>query len=112
MTATVKIQLRSRYARGCRALKDSAGRVFFSSRRLISAPTRNDDMFHTVSDGERLRQVAWRKYRDPEKWWIIADYAIQDGHRMLFPDRDLEAGMVLRMPSAAQAERILSERYE
>ena len=112
MTAAVSIELRSRYARGCRALKDYAGRVFFSSRRIISAPTRNDDLFYTVSDGDRLRQVAWRKYRDPEKWWIIADYAIQDGHRMLMPDRDLVPGMVLRMPSVEYARRILSESGE
>jgi len=106
------IPLRSRYARGCRILRDTQGRNYFSRRRYVDAPVRSDDLMHTVREGERMRHIAWRYYRDPEAWWIIMDYAIQDGHRMLMPDRDLVPGMVLRMPSVEHARRILSERGE
>ncbi|MEI6634490.1 MAG: hypothetical protein WCP22_11835 [Chlamydiota bacterium] len=69
-------------------------------------------MFHTVSQGETLMGIAWTMYRDPQKWWIIADYAMQDGHRTLFPDRDMTPGLVLRMPSPEQVERLLARRGE
>ena len=83
-------------------LRDDDGRPFYTSRRLLTADARSDDILHEVKAGERIRQIAWRYYRDPGAWWVIADYAIQDGHRILFPDRDLTAGMVLRLPSVAQ----------
>jgi hypothetical protein len=112
MTATVTVPLRSRYARGCRALQDTRGRCYFSRRKLTDAPVRSDDMLHTVRQGETMMGIAWTMYRDPQKWWIIADYAIQDGHRVLFPDRDMTAGMVLRMPSPEQVEKLLATRGE
>ncbi|MFZ1425836.1 MAG: hypothetical protein WAS21_03590 [Geminicoccaceae bacterium] len=30
-------------------------------------------MGHVVQDGERLDQIAWTVFRDPEMWWRIAD---------------------------------------
>jgi len=110
MADEILVALRSRYARGCRIARDSQGRAYFTSRKLLAAPTRSDDMFHTVKQGDTLMKIAWIKYRDPQKAYIIGDYAIQDGHRMLFPDRDMQPGMVLRMPSPERAELIIASR--
>ncbi len=104
---SVRIPSKSYWARGCRVLTDDDGKQYFGPRKLIDAPSRSDDRTHTVKTGDTIAKLAWTYFRDPALDWIIADYAIQDGHRMLFPDRDMQPGMVLRIPSEAVAQRII-----
>jgi hypothetical protein len=49
---------------------------------------------HAVSEGERLDQIAFRYYRDPERFWRICD-----ANRALWPD-DLvnETGRTIAIP--------------
>jgi hypothetical protein len=51
---------------------------------------------HTITEGERLEQLAWRYYRDPEAWWIIA----VANPEILYPE-DIPAGTEVRVPDAA-----------
>ena len=96
---SVKVNVRSRYAQDCRLVRHTDGSMYFSLRRMIDAPKRSDDIFYTVQSGDRLDTIAWRHWMDPNLAYIANDYAIRDGHRILFDFEDLEPGMVLRLPS-------------
>lgn len=39
-------------------------------RFVVREPTQ---LGHQVQDGERLDQIAWATFRDPQMWWRIAD---------------------------------------
>ncbi len=101
---SVKVNVRSRYAQNCRLVRHTDGNMYFSLRKMIEAQKRTNDIFHTVVSGDRYDSIAWRYWMDPNLWWIVADYAIRDGHRILFDFEDLEPGMVLRLPSMAYVQ--------
>jgi hypothetical protein len=51
---------------------DAAGRVIqYKLARLI--PPTPADLGHQVQALERLDHIAWRYYRDPERFWRICD---------------------------------------
>lgn len=47
-----------------------------------------------VRDGDNMAQYAYRAYRDPERWWVIAD-----ANPQAFYPLDLIPGMPLRIPT-------------
>lgn len=51
---------------------------------------------HTLSEGERLEQLAHRFYRDPTMWWVIA----VANPEILYPDQ-IPGGTEIRIPLAA-----------
>ena len=48
---------------------------------------------YTYKEGDRLDNLAMKFYRDPERWWVIAEYNPQ----VTDPQR-IPAGTVLRIP--------------
>lgn len=46
---------------------------------------------YTVKEGDRIDLLAWRFYRNPRKWWLIADAnpAVLDPGDLLAPGRVL-----------------------
>jgi cupin superfamily acireductone dioxygenase involved in methionine salvage len=56
-------------------------------RFLSPAPA---GFYHTFTAGERLDILAYRFYRNPEKWWLIADANTEmDPEDLLEPGRQL-----------------------
>ncbi|MCA1781565.1 MAG: LysM peptidoglycan-binding domain-containing protein [Dermatophilaceae bacterium] len=51
---------------------------------------------HTVTRGERLDQIAFRYYRDPNMWWVIA----VANPEILYPD-SIPGGTEVRIPLAS-----------
>jgi nucleoid-associated protein YgaU len=86
----------SRYERVPEAQFTGAdGRVVrYKLTRFISPST--TQTLHTVGAGERLDQIAHRHFRDPERFWRIAD-----ANAALDPQAlTAEPGRVLRVPPA------------
>ncbi len=84
----------SRYANvGELTLKDVQQReIRYKKTRWI--PATPAQAGHLVQDGERLDQIAHRYYRDPERFWRIAD-----ANEVLWPDELVEAaGRVIAIP--------------
>lgn len=52
--------------------EDQDGRIIRYKKVRFTPPT-EAQLTHTVSDGERLDLIATRYYRDPERFWRIAD---------------------------------------
>ena len=88
----------SRYANvPIHAWKDPAGRTIrYLGVRLI--PDMLARAGHNVGGAERLDHIAFRYFRDPERFWRICD-----ANEALRPD-DLvsEAGRVLRVPTSEE----------
>lgn len=61
----------------------------------------SDDVFHTVSENDRIDILAWRYLGDARHWWVIAEY--NDIEMPL----ELEPGTVLRIPSRKRLQMIL-----
>src|SRR5690242_20249116 len=80
----------SRYEKvGDLTLTDASGRqIKYKKTRLI--PSAKPQFGHLVHQGERLDHIAQRYYRDPERFWRIAD-----ANGVLWPDELMEkAGRV------------------
>ena len=73
-------------------LTDASGRVIaFKTTRFIGpAPALEG---HRVMSVERLDNIAWEHYRDPERYWRICD-----ANLALWPDDLLEPAAVLLVP--------------
>jgi len=74
---------------------DADGRVirYKALRRIDEPPARGR---HTVAEGERLDQVAFEQYGDPERYWRICD-----ANRAIHPDELVaEPGRRLDVPPA------------
>jgi hypothetical protein len=84
----------SRYANvGEHEITDSKERVI-RYKRIRFTPDTGPQMAHIVSQGERLDHIAYRYFRNPERFWRICD-----ANRALWPD-DLvaEAGQTILIP--------------
>ncbi len=77
---------------------DSETPEHYGIRRPVRIPDSDDDISHTVVDGDRLDALAWRYYRNPHLGWIIAE---KNGISKMWK---LRAGTVLRIPAAATVE--------
>lgn len=84
------IDKRSRYARTPRVEIETAGgekRVLVDLRE-VPAPAANH--VHLVAPGERLDLLAYRYYRDPRRYWRIADASDEvDPFELVVPDEGL-----------------------
>jgi nucleoid-associated protein YgaU len=86
----------SRYATvGEAELIDRQGRVIRYKRIRFIPPT-PAQVGHRVSQGERLDQIAFRYYRDPERFWRICDANLA----MLPEDLVSEVGRTIQIPPA------------
>ena len=90
------ITKRSRYRFSILCQDD--GFEFLGNRPQIEAAPRPDDRFHTVVEGERIDLLAHRCLGDARLWWVIGDY------NDIFWPLELEAGTVLRIPSAQHVQ--------
>lgn len=84
----------SRYANvGEHQITDGKGRVIrYKKTRFI--PATQAQMGHMVSQGERLDHIAFRYYRDPERFWRICDA----NRAMWPPELVAEAGRTILIP--------------
>jgi hypothetical protein len=82
----------SRYA-GCILYVDSADE-FLGRRERIDTTPEPEDVFHTVSECDRVDLLAYRYLGRADLWWVICDY-----NDVFFP-LDVPVGTVLRIPSA------------
>jgi hypothetical protein len=74
---------------------DERGRVL-RYKRARFVPERPADLGYQVQQGDRLDLVAHRAYRDPERFWRIAD-----ANRALWPpDVVAEPGRTILIPPA------------
>ena len=85
----------SRYASVPEAvITDASGRVIrYKTTRFI--PETVALLGHQVLAHERLDHIAFRYYRDPERFWRICD-----ANRGLWPSDLLEAGAILGVPAS------------
>jgi nucleoid-associated protein YgaU len=75
-------------------LTDSKGReIRYKKIRFI--PETKPQKAHIVSQGERLDHIAYRHYRDPERFWRICD-----ANDAMWPDDLLEVGDTLLIPAS------------
>lgn len=94
----------SRYADD-RVLNDGT-RTFVKTWRRPSTEEYSNDVFHTVSAGEenRLFLIAYKYYKDPSLWWVIAL------HNQIIHPFEVPAGTALRIPSLAVVFSDIIER--
>jgi hypothetical protein len=91
----------SRYA-GCVLYVDGS-EEFVGGRERIDTTPEPDDVFHTVSQGDRVDLLAYRYLGQADLWWVICDY-----NDIFFP-LDVPVGTVLRIPSDEHVQmRLLS----
>jgi nucleoid-associated protein YgaU len=84
----------SRYLRvGDAAFSDGRGRTLTLKRTRETAPTELA-LVYQVRAGDRLDSLAFKFYRDPRKWWLIADANLD----VLTIEQLLEPGRLLRIP--------------
>jgi hypothetical protein len=75
-------------------MTDASGRVItYKATRFI--PPTPADQGHEVTSDERLDHIAWRHYRDAQRYWRICD-----ANYALWPDDLLIEGAVLGIPPA------------
>jgi len=73
---------------------DATGRaIHYKATRFI--PDTPAVVGHRVIGGERLDQIAWEHFRDPERFWRIGD-----ANRALWPPDLLEEAAILRIPAS------------
>jgi len=73
-------------------ITDSTGNVFVYKKIRFIPPTDGVVGF-TVTQGERLDQIANRSFRDPLRFWRICD-----ANEAMWPDDLLAAGRTLSIP--------------
>jgi nucleoid-associated protein YgaU len=80
----------SRYANaGTYQAVDAAGRKVTALKPRLIPPT-PAGYLHTVTGDERLDLIAYKFYRNPEKFWLIADANTEmDPEDLLDPGRQL-----------------------
>jgi nucleoid-associated protein YgaU len=71
---------------------DASGRIV-SALKIRLVPVTPAGYFHTVTADERLDLIAYKFYRNPEKWWLIAD-----ANTAMDPEDLLEPGGQLLIP--------------
>lgn len=77
---------------------DSEAPAHFGIRPPVTIPESEDDQFHTVVEGDRIDNLAWKYYGNPHYGWIIAE-----ANSTPRP-WDLKPGTVLRIPAPATVE--------
>lgn len=77
------------------------GVVFYGIRpRIVILPSSND-IFHTVTEGERIELIAWKYYQDVRLFWVLCDVnLIRDPLR-------LEKGVRLRIPPKSEVLKVV-----
>ena len=76
------------------ALKYNDGDYSLEAKPPIVPESPNNDIQHTVKDGETLQNIAFRYYGDSGKWYIIAE-----ANKILNPFKELEMGTLIRIPT-------------
>lgn len=75
------------------ALKYNDGDYSLEAKPPV-VPESSNDIQHTVKDGETLQNIAFRYYGDSGKWYIIAE-----ANKILNPFKELEMGILIRIPT-------------
>ena len=88
----------SRYSGDCVRVSSVPGRDG-SPTKVIEPPHWYGQTFearkYTVTEGERLEQIAHRFFRDPNMWWVIA----VANPEVLYPE-EIPGGTEIRIPLA------------
>lgn len=75
-------------------LLTSEGFEFWDLVDFPSIPEQPDDLLYQVTSVDRLDLIAFRFYKDPVYWWVIAA-----ANGMELVQTELNVGMVLRIPA-------------
>jgi hypothetical protein len=88
----------SRYANVADAVLETADGRQLRYKKTRFIPETHARFGHAVDESERLDHIAWRYYRDPERFWRICD-----ANRVLWPD-DLvaEPGRTIAVPPSEE----------
>lgn len=75
-------------------ITNAEGDYFVETYEELNIPQTNSDKFHEVKAGEdnRLDLIAYKYYRNPSLWWVIAE-----ANNIIDPIK-VEVGEVLRIP--------------
>jgi hypothetical protein len=69
------------------------GRIVYKSRIYPDIPIKDDDVYIVTQTGDRLDTIAYKYYKSPELWWIVA--SANNIHDVGF---GLPDGTILRLP--------------
>ncbi len=72
---------------------DPKGGDFYGTRQPLKLREDVSDLFHVVSDSDRIDLIAYRYYGDVRLWWIIAEL-----NNILNP-LEILPGTILRIPT-------------
>lgn len=72
---------------------DAENGDFYGTRQPLKLREHSSDLFHVVSDVDRIDLIAYKYYHDVRLWWIIAEM-----NNILNP-LELISGTTLRIPS-------------
>ena len=71
------------------------GKFLLKRSKYVYNPTAEKDITHTVTDNDRIWDIAFRYYNDPIMWAVIADvnslynpFELEVGAQLIVPDRD------------------------
>lgn len=78
---------------GAYALKYAEGEYSLETNPPV-VPIAQEDLQHTLKEGETLQNIAYRYYGDSGKWYLIAE-----ANKILNPFKELVDGMILRIPT-------------
>jgi hypothetical protein len=73
-------------------ITDSTGRVLLYKKIRVIPPTQGL-VGYSVSQGDRLDQIANRSFRDPQRFWRVCD-----ANEAMWPDDLLLVGQILEIP--------------
>jgi hypothetical protein len=69
------------------------GRVVYKSKIYPNIPLRDDDIYIVTQTGDRLDTIAYKYYKSPDLWWVVA--GANNIHDVGF---GLTDGTILRIP--------------
>lgn len=79
-------------------LTDDLSNEYYETWSIPSFPSSPNDIYHEVSSGQEglrgLTYLSYKYYGRPDLWWVIA---VANG--IALPTRDVNPGVVLRIPS-------------
>lgn len=89
------IRQESRYRR-CETLTDTDGKSYVTWSTTREYPHYPDDRFYKVEPGDRIDNLSYKFFGDPQYFWVIAEY-----NKLPFP-LPLVPGTILRFPSVTR----------
>ena len=75
--------------------KTEQGKPYYESKRYPNVPLSENDLYVITTVGDRLDNLAYQYYRDPNLWWVISMANNNVTRGSMF----LASGVQLRIPT-------------